>query len=166
MRWTVLAGLAVLVSLAACAPVQPRFPSDVQTALSHDDMRKLETERFIIYYPSNRRAEVDRFLGKADRCAQQLRDAAVLKTARKFIVVMPDAPFNNAFVAPNAVGYEDVAVIPMYSTLDFATQFGLPPDPGYIACHELVHYVHVHQIAGFWGSSARRTRPRPATTRG
>jgi hypothetical protein len=115
-------------------------------------MHKLETEQFIIYYQANRRAEVERFLARADRCARQLRSEAVLKVDRKFVIVMPDAPFNNAFVAPGALGYEEVSVIPTYSTLDFATQFGLPPDPGYIACHELVHYVHVQQSSGFWGT--------------
>jgi len=148
MRWLLLA----LVCLAACASVAPRFPPDVQAAVAHGDMRKLETDQFVIYYQANRRAEVDRFLARADRCARQLRSEALIKVSRKFVVVMPDAPFNNAFVAPGALGYEEVAVIPTYSTLDFATQFGLPPDPGFIACHELTHYVHVQQNSGFWGT--------------
>jgi hypothetical protein len=148
MRWLVL----VLVCTAACAPVAPRFPPDVQAAVAHGDMRKLETDQFIIYYEANRRAEIDRFLARADRCARQIRSEALIKTDRKFVIVMPDAPFNNAFVAPGVLGYEEVSVIPTYSTLDFATQFGLPPDPGFIACHELVHYVHVQQNAGFWGT--------------
>ncbi|HUS33103.1 MAG TPA: hypothetical protein VMZ53_31595 [Kofleriaceae bacterium] len=148
MRWLALA----VVCISACAPVAPRFPADVQAAVAHADMRKLETDLFIVYYKSNRRQEVDRFLAHADRCARQLRTEAFIKVDRKFVIVMPDAPFNNAFVAPGALGYEEVSVIPTYSTLDFATQFGLPPDPGYIACHELVHYVHVQQNAGFWGT--------------
>ena len=67
---------------------------------------------------------------------------------------MPDSPFNNAFVAPDALGYEEVSVIPAHSTLDFTTLFGLPPDPGLIACHELAHYVHVQQTAGLSGGEA------------
>lgn len=140
----------VLLTLVACAPVQPRFPADVQAAVAHDDMRKLETDRFVIYYRAERRDVVDRFLAKADRCARTLSEAAIIRPKHKFVIVMPDAPFNNAFVMPGALGYEEVAVIPTYSTLDFSTQFGLPPDPGYIACHELTHYVHVQQNAGFW----------------
>ena len=142
--------LLLLALVVACGGVSARFPADVQTALAHDDMRRLETERFIIYYPAPRRAEVDRFLARADRCAQVLRDHAVVKGLEKMVVVMPDIAFNNAFVAPEALGYEPVSVIPTYSTLDFATAFGLPPDPGYIACHELTHYVHFQQVSGFW----------------
>ena len=32
------------------------------------------------------------------------------------IVARPDAPFNNAFVMPGALGYEEVSVIPTYAT--------------------------------------------------
>lgn len=148
MRRFVLATLATLVGCTA--GVQARFPTDVQTALAHDDMRRLETERFILYYPAQRRALVDRFLVRADRCARTLRDHAMLKDLAKIVIVMPDAPFNNAFVLPEALGYEQVSVIPTYSTLDFTTSFGLPPDPAAIACHELVHYVQFQQTAGFW----------------
>jgi hypothetical protein len=116
-------------------------------------MRRLETARFIIYYPAARRALVDRFLTRADQCAAVLREHSLVHGRdRKFVIVMPDSPFNNAFVAPDALGYEEVSVIPAHSTLDFTTLFGLPPDPGLIACHELAHYVHVQQTAGFWGT--------------
>jgi len=144
--------LAALV-VAACGGIAPRFPQDVQTTLAHDEMNRLETERFILYYPTKRRAQVDRFLARADTCAATLREhSQVHGRDRKFVIVMPDSPFNNAFVAPDALGYEEVSVIPAHSTLDFTTLFGLPPDPGLIACHELVHYVHVQQTAGFWGT--------------
>src|SRR5262249_37436091 len=39
----------------------------------------------------------------------------------------------------------------MHNTFDFSTEFGIPPDPTYIACHELTHYTHDLQIAGLWG---------------
>src|SRR5205823_10657446 len=68
----------------------------------------------------------------------------------RLVIVMPGVAFNTAFVLPDLSGYEPVSVIPLQATLDFATEFGLPPDPGFIACHELVHYVHDQQIAGFW----------------
>jgi hypothetical protein len=147
VRWFVLA------LLTACTAVVPRFPTDVQTSLAHDDMRRLETAQFIIYYPAARRDVVDRFLVRADRCAQTLRQASMVHGRdHKMVVLMPDTPFNNAFVAPEALGYEDVAVIPIHATLDFTTLFGLPPDPGMIACHELTHYVHSQQTSGFWGA--------------
>jgi len=116
-------------------------------------MRRLETDAFIIYYPAARRALVDRFLARASGCAKTLRESALVHGRdRKFVILMPDTPFNNAFVAPDALGYEEVSVIPAHSTLDFATLFGLPPDPGLIACHELVHYVHAQQTSGFWAT--------------
>src|SRR5439155_5603767 len=105
----------LLSSIAvACAPVQPRFPADVQAAVAHADMHELESDQFIIYYKANRRAEVERFLARANRCATELRSQAVIKTDRKFVIVMPDEPFNNAFVMPGSLGYEEVAVIPTY----------------------------------------------------
>src|SRR5690606_24117068 len=111
----------------------------------------METERFIIYYPAPRRALVDRFLVRADRCVRNLREHAQVKDVAKIVIVMPDAAFNNAFVIPDTFGYEQVSVVPTYSTLDFTTSFGIPPDPAAIACHELVHYVQFQQTDGFWG---------------
>jgi hypothetical protein len=145
--------LGLTAALAACGGVQQRFPDDVQAALVRDEMRRLETARFIIYYPAHRRAEVDRFLVRAERCADALREAAVIRDGRwneKMVIAMPDAPFNNAFVAAEFGGYEPASVIPTFNTLDLTTEFGLLPDPGFIACHELVHYVHLEQIAGLW----------------
>ena len=147
-------GWLVAIVLAACTGVAQRFPDDVETTLAHSSMRRLETERFIIYYPQDRRAEIDRFVARANYCVDRLRDAAMVKSgewADKMVVVMPDVAFNNAFVLPALEGYEQVSVIPLQATLDFATEFGLPPDPGYIACHELTHYVHMQQLSGFWG---------------
>lgn len=137
----------------ACGGVQQRFPDDVQASLAHGDMRRLETERFLIYYPAHRRAEVDRFLARAQRCVDALREAAVIHDGPwrdKMVIAMPEAAFNNAFVLAEAAGYEHVSVIPMVATLDLTTEFGIPPDPGLIACHELTHYVQLEQVAGFW----------------
>ncbi|HMG24517.1 MAG TPA: hypothetical protein VK607_24440 [Kofleriaceae bacterium] len=145
--------VAALIGLAACAGVQQRFPDDVQAALAHGDMRRLETDRFILYYPAHRRAEIDRFVARAQRCAEAVRDAAVIKRGPwndKMVIAMPEVAFNNAFVLPGALGYEEMSVIPTLSTLDFTTEFGLLPDPGVVACHELVHYVHLAQVTGFW----------------
>ena len=143
----------IVGGVGGCFGVQQRFPDDVQTALAHGEMRRLETERFIVYYPAHRRAEIDRFVARAERCANHVRAAAVVKQGAwndKMVIVMPETAFNNAFVMGEQFGYEHVAVIPTVSTLDFTTEFGLLPDPGITACHELVHYVHFEQIAGFW----------------
>jgi hypothetical protein len=42
LRW-----LAV-IAITACTGVQPRYPDDLQAAVAHTPMRRLETERFII----------------------------------------------------------------------------------------------------------------------
>nr|HEX4314985.1 hypothetical protein [Kofleriaceae bacterium] len=152
-RWLALAALATMTAVAACAGVQQRFPDDVQQSLAQRPMRRAETDHFIIYYPAGRGDELARFVQHAERCVDALRGAAVLKDGPwrdKMVVVMPEVAFDNAFVVPDLEGYEAVALIPSVNTLDFATEFGLPPDPGYIACHELTHYTHDKQIAGFW----------------
>jgi hypothetical protein len=150
----VRAVLAGAIALAvACGGVQQRFPDDVAASIAHHDMRRLETERFIIYYPASRRAQVDRFIARATRCADSIRAQAIVHERawrEKMIIVMPEVAFNNAFVLSELAGYEHVSVIPTFNTLDFTTEFGLAPDPGFIACHELVHYVHFEQIDGFW----------------
>lgn len=148
--------IAIVCALAGCTAglqVVQRFPDDVQTALARDDMRRLETDRFIVYYAARRAREADAFVRHAGACAETLRAAAVIHDGPwrdKMVVAMPDAAFNNAFVIPEAGGYEHVAVIPTFNTLDFTSEYGLIPDPGFIACHELVHYVNLEQIAGFW----------------
>ncbi len=145
--------LVIAVFATACMPaVQQRFPDDVQASLASSAMMKLETARFIIYYPRGKRDEVDRFLEHAEMCASELQRDAVITLAEKIVIAMPDTPFDNAFVLPPVEGYEAISVIPLHHTLDFTTEFGLPPDPAYIACHELTHYVHGGQIAGVWAT--------------
>lgn len=144
--------MSVVLALAGCA-VQQRFPDDVQASLASTAMRRLETERFIIYYPAHRRAVIDRFLVRAERCASVLREAALIDDGPaedKMVIAMPEAAFNNAFVLPELGGYEHASVIPVVTTLDLATEFGIPPDAGVIACHELAHYVQFTQVTGFW----------------
>src|ERR1041385_6798746 len=96
--------LALALALVACTGVQQRFPDDVQTALAHASMRRLETARFIIYYPAERRAEVDRFVAHANTCVDALSTHATWSD--KMVIVMPDVAFNNAFVLPELSGYE------------------------------------------------------------
>ena len=145
VRW-----LAVVAALAGCVGVQQRFPDDVQASLAARPLMKLETARFIIYYPRGKREQVDRFLEHAEVCADEIQRDALIALDDKIVIAMPDTPFDNAFVLPPVSGYESVSVIPLHHTLDFATEFGLPPDPGFVACHELVHYIQFGQIAGLW----------------
>jgi hypothetical protein len=145
--------VAALVA-AGCGAAAPRFPSDVHAALADEPMRRLETGSLIIYYPAKRQAQARRLADRAEGCAAQLKARALVKnrwSAEKMVLVVPELPFNNAFVMPAALGTEEISVVPTVNTLDFATELGLPPDPAHIACHELVHYVQFQQIAGMWG---------------
>ncbi len=143
---------------AACAPVAaPRFPDDVAAAIAGHDMRRLETDTLIVYYPAGRRALAERIAGRAGACATAVRARAQAASATRAeptrpVLVVPELPLNNAFVIPRLTGAEEIAVVATSSTLDFATGFGLPPDPGYVACHELVHAIHEQQITGAWAT--------------
>jgi hypothetical protein len=146
--------LAASVALLGCGGVfAPRFPQDIATALAKEPMSRLETPDMLLYYPTRRHAEALRFLERVEGCANYWRNQTRIHnqlTNEKIFVVMPEVPFNNAFVEPDEVGYEEVAVVPSYNTLDFFTvEAGLPPDPSFIGCHEITHYVHFKQIGGF-----------------
>ena len=136
--------------------MQQRFPDDVQASLAHDECAGSRPTRFIIYYPAHRRAEIDRFLVRAERCAER---AARCGADPRRAVARQDGDRDarrrrstTRSCCPSSPATSTVSVIPTIATLDFTTEFGLPPDPGFIACHELVHYVHFEQIDGFWGT--------------
>jgi len=155
MRWIV--SLA-LVSAGCVASAGPRFPDDVGAALADHDMRRLETDTLIVYYPSARRDLAVRATEKIARCQAAVVGKTFLHgwtTEAKPVIVMPELPMNNAFVMPRLQGYEDISVVPTHQTLDFATAFGLPPDAGAIGCHEIVHYVQAQQIGGLWSAIDR-----------
>jgi hypothetical protein len=146
--------LGALLGGAACVPVvEPRYPDDVAAALANRPMRVLEGQNLRLYYPEARQAEARRFLYRVEGCVRYLRQVQEVHNSiadAKMTVVMPEAPFNNAFVAPRLLGYDTQAVVPTFSTADvFSLEFGLPPDPGIIGCHEITHYVHAEQVAGF-----------------
>jgi len=150
---TVLAAATVVLG-AGCFPVaQPRLPQDVGAALAQHPMRRLETADLFLYYPEGRNVEAWRFATRIEGCVGYLRRAAHVHNGvadQKMIAILPELAFNNAFVSPRISGYETLAVVPTYNTLEaFSLEFGLPPDPAAIGCHELTHYVHFQQIAGF-----------------
>jgi len=153
-----LRGLSSVVALAAvsCAATasQPRFPPDVAAAIVDQDMRRMETEGLIVYYPAVRHEQALRTTARISRCQEAAQRHTRLHgwpTREKPVIVMPELPFNNAYVFPRVLGYEEISVVPTENTLDFATPFGLPPDPAWVGCHEIVHYVHEQQFGGFWG---------------
>src|SRR5262245_20320455 len=155
-RSEVLLAVALVAAAAAtgCFPIAAqRLPQDVGAALAENPMRRIETENLAVYYPQGREIEAWRFVTRIEGCVAYLRRVAHVhnKVAdQRIVAILPELAFNNAFVLPRIAGYETLAVVPTYNTLDaFALEFGLPPDPPVIGCHELTHYVHLQQIAGF-----------------
>ncbi len=148
--------LAVLaIALTGCtATVAPRFPDDVAAAVAEHDMRRLETARLIVYYPAARHDLALRAVERMTTCQAAIEKQTALRgwaAAAKPVVVMPELPMNNAYMIPRLNGYEDVALVATHHTIDFATPFGLPPDPGAVGCHEIVHAVQEAQIGGIYG---------------
>jgi hypothetical protein len=135
------------------APVVPLMPQDVATALASKPMRRLQTDNLDVYYPDDHHQEAVRFADHVEWCARRLRARALVHNGiadRRLTLLMPDLTFNNAFTVPIIAGYEPFAAVPTYQTIDaFSLEMGLPPDAGTIACHELTHYVHFNQVAGF-----------------
>ena len=144
----------VAAVLGGCvASVQPQIPQDVATALARDPMRRLDTTSLSIYYPAPRRDEALRFADRTERCARALRARTLFHNDiadQRMAIILPDLTFNNALTSPIGGGYAPWAVVPTLQTIDaFSLEFGLPPDPATIACHELTHYVHLQEVAGF-----------------
>jgi hypothetical protein len=156
-RWSAhLVSIAAVVGSTAfggCFPVAaPRFPESIATALTQP-MRGMETENLLLYYPEGRQQEARRFASHVEGCVAYLKWVAKVHNTvadQKMTVILPELPYNNAFVAPRLVGYDTEAVVPTYATLDlFSLEMGQPPDAANMACHEITHYVHFQQIAGF-----------------
>jgi len=147
-----------LVAIAGCAALHPRFSPEIHAALADRDMRRLETGSLVLYYPADRRDQALRFADRAEGCVAELKARARVRNGfwrEKVVIVLPELPLNNAFVSPAQSGSEEISVVPTFNTLDFATEFGLPPDPAHVACHEITHYVQHQQIAGVWGAVDR-----------
>jgi hypothetical protein len=132
--------------LASCAVV-PRLPLDVQRAVNRDDMRVLHTQSIDLYYPAHLAAQARTLAERAEGCIEPLRKRIIghggLSTQR-IELLFPDLPYNNAFVNPPVNG-DFFSVVPSQWSFDIVTETGLPPDPGYVACHELTHYIHAQQ---------------------
>lgn len=146
-----------LVALAAtgCASTGSVFPNDVQEAFQKEPMLRAETQHLVLYYPAKRQAMVERFAVRAEACAGALKRRARhhgRTWAEKMTITMPEVTFNNAYVSPKIAGEPDVSVVPTLTNLDFTTEMGLPPDAGFVTCHELVHYVQFQQISGLWSA--------------
>lgn len=116
-------------------------------------MRRLETPSMLIYYPEHAKETAHRIAGRLETCATALKKQARIKGGNskdKLVIVIPDSPLNNAYVSPNAGGNEAHSLLPTHFTFDFTTELGLPSDPSYVGCHEVVHYIQTLQVKGPW----------------
>ncbi|HVV87093.1 MAG TPA: hypothetical protein VHE35_28835 [Kofleriaceae bacterium] len=148
-----LASITVAALIGGCVTTRGRFPTEVQASIARSSMKRLETDRLVIFYPANRRELTIRLADRLERCADTLYELARIdnRHAReKLFVVVPDTQFNNAYALPPVAGLQDTAVIPAVNTFDYTTEIGELPDPGAIGCHELTHYVQFKQIGGLW----------------
>jgi hypothetical protein len=137
--------------LLGCISPQPRFPPDVQRAINRDDMRRLETSDLIVYYPQGTRAEALAIAARLEYCRRELARVEVAKNrfaTEKPVFVLPRLPLNNAYVQPTLAGNEQVSVVPQYNTSNLFISYGIPPDPGTIGCHEMVHDQSFRQVTG------------------
>jgi Tol biopolymer transport system component len=116
-------------------------------------MRRLETSDMLLYYPEGQDIDAWRFAARVEGCLGYLRRVAHVHNSvadDKVVAILPELQFNNAFVTPRISGYETLAVVPTFNTVEtFSLEMGLPPDPAAIGCHEITHYVQFQQIAGF-----------------
>ncbi|MBA2663314.1 MAG: hypothetical protein H0U74_13585 [Bradymonadaceae bacterium] len=141
--------LVVLMFLGACAGPQPRFSADVQRSFVDNAMRRLETERLVVYYPEQRREQAEQFASRLELCVEELDKWRVGSDVREKIpVIMPEVEFNNAYVTFGSGGNPPHMVVPTFFTADLFTQIGMPPSAAFISCHEAVHYVQVTEING------------------
>ncbi len=141
--------------------MRPKLPTDVATAVARDDMRVLRTEHIDLYYPDNQPAErAYAFAARLEGCLTELRKRTTVASRgdgisqQRLQVIHPNLPFNNAFVNPPLAG-DFFSVIPTHTTFDWSIELGIPLLQDYVACHELVHYVHFQQSFRFWGGVNR-----------
>lgn len=137
--------------LAGCISAQPRFPPEVQRAINREDMRRLETSELVVYYPEGTRAEALVIAARLEYCRRELARVEVAKNrfaTEKPVFVLPRLPLNNAYLQPTLAGNEQVSVVPQYNTANLFIAYGIPPDPGTIGCHEMVHDQSYRQVTG------------------
>jgi len=145
---------ALLVLLAGCASITPRFSQSVQTSFAREEMRKVETAQIELYYPARFRETAYRIAARLDQCAGELRAHVVEPEPRdKLAVFLTSAEFNNAYVQPIYLGNPQEMVLPLHMTLETFDFFdvGLSSVDD-ISCHESVHYVTFEQVGGFWSA--------------
>ncbi|HLL53408.1 MAG TPA: hypothetical protein VK447_07675 [Myxococcaceae bacterium] len=147
-----LAVAALLAALTGCASLSPRFGQEVANAFAHDEMRKLETRSVELYYPAKDREAALRALTRLESCLEQLRKLPLSRTPRrKVLAYLTSAQFNNAYVFPQIIGFEQHMLLPNNFSLDLFNWFELGlTGVGDVSCHEAVHYVQLQQTEGVY----------------
>lgn len=143
---------AALLLLSGCASLSPRFTPELAASLAHDEMRKLETPSVELYYPAVNRQGAIRTLTRLEKCLAQLEKLPVgHQKPPKALIYLTTAEYNNAYVLPSVLGYEQYMLLPVHTSLELFNWFELGlTDIGDVSCHEAVHYVQLQQTEGFW----------------
>ncbi len=144
--------LLLLLSLAGCAFVTPRFPQNVQTDFAREDMRKLSTRSLELYYPAQQRPAALRIAARLEDCVERLRGLPRKPGHRERVLVyLTGADFNNAYVSPDYSSIPQQMVMPTHMSLELFNLLGFgPAELGAVGCHESVHYVQMEQTHGIW----------------
>ena len=157
-----LGWMALVIALSlllGCVTTSPRFPTDVHSAYGEEDMRRMETERLQIYYPEGQEDEARQMAARLERCLVDLEERLPRPTDWGLVpVFMPDVEFNNAYVACGP-GDDPQILVPTSFTTPLLQQSGYTPSPSAVGCHEMVHYVHLIQIHGFYSMVNRLIGP-------
>jgi hypothetical protein len=147
-----LPSLLLLLSLAGCAFVTPRFPQNVQVDFARDDMRKLSTRTLELYYPVRLRPAALRIAARLEDCVERLRlHTRSPRKRERVLVYLTGADFNNAYVSPDFSSLPQQMVMPSHMSLELFNLLGFgPAELGEVGCHESVHYVQLQQTDGVW----------------
>ncbi|MCY1077613.1 hypothetical protein [Archangium lansingense] len=144
--------LLLLLSLAGCAFVTPRFSQNVQAEYARSDMRKLSTRTLELYYPAQLRPAALRIAARLEDCVERLRSLPRKPGHQERVLVyLTGADFNNAYVSPDYTSIPQQMVMPAHMSLELFNLMGFgPSELGEVGCHESVHYVQLEQTHGIW----------------
>ena len=73
----------VLAGCGLFTPVRPRFQTPVATSLACKQMRRLETDSLVVYFPAERRDEARRVARHLEVCSRALRRPSVTYLSKR-----------------------------------------------------------------------------------
>ncbi len=149
-RLSLLWSLMAALWMVGCVGTGPRFTPEVQKSFRDHDMRRMETARLKIYYPEHRADEARKVAARLEQCLEDLEEETGRNDDWGLVpVFLPEVEFNNAYVMYGP-GQDPHMVVPTHFTANIFGQFGYTPSASAVGCHEMVHYVHMIQIHGFF----------------